>query len=55
VPLTSKVTLQVLPPIDLREEFGARPDGDEVYDAVTGQMQEALDGLDAERSIPVVG
>jgi 1-acyl-sn-glycerol-3-phosphate acyltransferase len=55
VPLPSKVTLQVLPPIDLRERFGARPDGDEVYDAVTGQMQDALDALDDERTIPVVG
>jgi 1-acyl-sn-glycerol-3-phosphate acyltransferase len=54
-PLPSKVTLQVLPPIDLREEFGARPDGDEVYDAVTGQMQDTLSRLDDERTIPVVG
>ena len=33
-PLPSKITMQVLDPIDLREEFGPRPDLDEVYDEV---------------------
>jgi 1-acyl-sn-glycerol-3-phosphate acyltransferase len=54
-PLPSKITLQVLEPIDLRERFGARPDQDEVYDAVTGEMQDALAALDEERTVPVVG
>ena len=55
LPLPSKITLEVLEPIDLRERFGADPDRDDVYDAVTGEMQEALDALDAERGLPVVG
>ena len=55
LPLPSKITLQVLPPVDLRERFGARPDRDEVYDAVTTEMQDALSALDEERTIPVVG
>jgi hypothetical protein len=55
LPLPAKITLEVLPPIDLRERFGARPDHDEVYEAVTGQMQDALTALDEQRGIPVVG
>ena len=42
-------------PIDLREEFGEDPDIDEVYNHVTGVMQETLDGLAAERRFPVLG
>jgi 1-acyl-sn-glycerol-3-phosphate acyltransferase len=55
VPLPSKITIEVLPPIDLREEFGADPDVDEAYDHITGAMQEALDALAAERRLPVLG
>jgi 1-acyl-sn-glycerol-3-phosphate acyltransferase len=55
-PLPSKITVEVLPPIDLRERFGAKPDHEEIYDEVTGEMQEALDELAEERSpIPLVG
>ena len=32
LPLPAKITVEALPPIDLREEFGADPDLDEVYD-----------------------
>jgi hypothetical protein len=45
----------VLPPIDLRREFGADPDLDEVYDHLVRQMQETLDALAAERRFPVIG
>jgi len=55
IPLPAQVTLQVLPPMDLRAEFGAEPDRREVYDAITGEMQRALDELAAERDVPVVG
>ena len=44
-----------LPPIDLRREFGADPDLDEVYDHLVRQMQETLDALAAERRFPVLG
>jgi 1-acyl-sn-glycerol-3-phosphate acyltransferase len=54
-PLPAKITVEVLPPIDLQEEFGPDPDLDEVYEAVTGQMQDALDALAAERRFPVIG
>jgi 1-acyl-sn-glycerol-3-phosphate acyltransferase len=55
LPLPSKLTLEVLPPIDLGEEFGADADHGDVYDEVTTQMQDKLDELAAERSLPLVG
>ena len=54
-PLPAKITTEVLPPIELREQFGSEPDVDEVYEHVTRQMQEALDALAAERRFPVIG
>jgi 1-acyl-sn-glycerol-3-phosphate acyltransferase len=55
IPLPAKVTIEVLAPIDLREQFGPEPDLDEVYEHVTRLMQETLDGLAAERRFPVIG
>jgi len=55
IPLPAKMTSDVLPAIHLREQFGEEPDIDEVYEHVTGVMQEALDGLAAERRYPVIG
>ncbi len=55
VPLPAKITTEVLPAIDLREQFGPEPDVDEVYDHVTRVMQEALEGLAAERRYPLIG
>ncbi len=55
IPLPAKITIEVLAPIDLTEQFGAEPDLDEVYDHVHRVMQEALDSLAAERRFPVIG
>ena len=55
VPLPAKITVEALPPIYLRDEFGADPDLGEVYDHVIRQMQETLDALAAERRLPVIG
>ena len=55
IPLPAKLTTEVLPAIDLLEEFGEEPDLDEVYEAVTGRMQDALDALASERRLPVIG
>jgi 1-acyl-sn-glycerol-3-phosphate acyltransferase len=55
LPLPAKITVEVLPPIDLREEFGPEPDHDEVHAHVTRLMQETLDALAAERRLPVLG
>ena len=55
IPLPAKITTEVLEPIDLKEQFGEDPDIDEVYEFITGQMQETLDALAAERRFPVIG
>lgn len=55
IPLPAKITVEVLPPIHLREEFGESPDLEEVYDHVMRLMQETLDALAAERRFPVIG
>ncbi|HEX8087178.1 MAG TPA: lysophospholipid acyltransferase family protein [Solirubrobacteraceae bacterium] len=55
IPLPAKITVETLPPIDVREEFGDDPDLDEAYDHITRLMQETLDALAAERRFPVVG
>jgi len=55
VPLPSKITMQVLEPIDLAERYGRNPDVDEIYEDITRRMQDTLNGLQAERRLPVVG
>lgn len=55
IPLPSKITIQVMRPIDLRERFGDDPDPDYVYDEVIDQMQDVLDSLSEERRLPVIG
>jgi len=55
IPLPSKITIETLPAIDLRREFGPNPDLGEVYDHVVRVMQETLDALAAERRLPVIG
>jgi 1-acyl-sn-glycerol-3-phosphate acyltransferase len=55
IPLPAKITIQVLPPIDLREQFGPEPDVDEVYDEIVGRMQATLTALASERRLPVIG
>ena len=55
IPLPAKISVQVLPPIHLRREFGRNPDIDEVYDEVMRRMQATLDSLAEERRLPVIG
>jgi 1-acyl-sn-glycerol-3-phosphate acyltransferase len=55
IPLPAKITVEALPPIHLREEFGPEPDVDEVYEHIVRLMQETLDALAAERRFPVLG
>ncbi|WP_081685881.1 1-acyl-sn-glycerol-3-phosphate acyltransferase [Candidatus Solirubrobacter pratensis] len=55
IPLPAKITVEALPPIHLREEFGPDPDVDEVYERIVRTMQETLDALAAERRFPVIG
>ncbi len=55
LPLPAKITIETLPPIDLRAEFGPDPDLDDIYDHVLRLMQDTLDALSAERRLPVLG
>jgi 1-acyl-sn-glycerol-3-phosphate acyltransferase len=55
IPLPAKITIEVLPPIDLEDRFGTRPAHGEIYDAITGEMQDVLSDLQDERTLPVVG
>jgi len=55
LPLPAKITIEVLPPIDVVERFGPDADHEEVYEEVTGEMQETLSVLQRQRSMPVVG
>jgi 1-acyl-sn-glycerol-3-phosphate acyltransferase len=55
IPLPAKITIDALPPLHLRDEFGPHPDVDEAYDHVLRLMQETLDALAAERRLPVLG
>ncbi len=55
LPLPAKITIETLPPINLRQEFGPDPDPSEVYDHLTRVMQETLDALASERRLPVLG
>jgi 1-acyl-sn-glycerol-3-phosphate acyltransferase len=55
IPLPAKIAIEVLDPIDVREEFGKNPDLDEVYEAIVTRMQATLTALQAERRLPVIG
>src|SRR5437763_2380811 len=55
IPLPAKITIETLPAIDIRAEFGEEPNLDEVYDYIIRLMQDTLDALAAERTMPVLG
>jgi 1-acyl-sn-glycerol-3-phosphate acyltransferase len=55
LPLPAKITIEVLPPVDLRERFGPSPDHRRAYEELTAEMQDALSGLAEERTAPVIG
>ena len=55
VPLPAKIVTEVLPAIDLVEEFGPEVDVDAAYDEILARMQTALDSLASERRYPVIG
>jgi 1-acyl-sn-glycerol-3-phosphate acyltransferase len=55
VPLPAKITVEVLPPIYLREQFGQEPDVSEINRHVLSEMQGKLDELAAERRFPFIG
>jgi 1-acyl-sn-glycerol-3-phosphate acyltransferase len=55
IPLPAKITIETLPCIHLRDEFGEDPDVTEIYDHVLRLMQDTLDALAAERQLPILG
>src|SRR5215210_7682615 len=55
IPLPSKIVVRALPKIDVKERLGAKADPEDAYELVTETMQRALDKLDDERSLPVLG
>ena len=55
IPLPAKITVRALPKIDLHKRLGPDPDVEDAYELVTSTMQRALDKLDEERRLPVVG
>ena len=56
LPLPAKISIEVLSPIDLREELGGtRGDPDEGYELVTARMQNALRKLAEARTLPLIG
>lgn len=55
VPLPAKITVNVLPAIDLRSELGADADAEGGYDLVTRRMQDPLDELADARAFPLIG
>src|SRR3954449_11371500 len=55
IPLPAKITVEVLPPIYPREQFGREPDVNEINRYVLSEMQGKLDELAAERRFPFLG
>jgi 1-acyl-sn-glycerol-3-phosphate acyltransferase len=55
VPLPAKITVRVLPRIDLDTQLGDDAGVEESYEVVTDQMQRALDELADERTVPILG
>lgn len=55
IPLPAKISIRVMPPIDLREKLGRNGDVEEGYRIVTSRMQRTLTRLSNQRSLPVVG
>jgi 1-acyl-sn-glycerol-3-phosphate acyltransferase len=60
LPLPSKVTVELGPAIDWRDEYGPEAADDDdlvcrLYDQVVDQMQATLDRLASERRLPIIG
>ncbi len=55
IPLPAKITIETLPAIEVRAEFGSEPDVDEVYEHLMSLMQDTLETLATERRMPILG
>jgi 1-acyl-sn-glycerol-3-phosphate acyltransferase len=54
-PLPAKITIRVLPPIDLAAELGSGATAEAGYRLVTERMQSTLSDLAEDRTLPVLG
>jgi hypothetical protein len=50
IPLPAKITIEVLPPIDVSEM-----EVDEAYELVLERMQRSLSSMQSQRRLPVIG
>jgi 1-acyl-sn-glycerol-3-phosphate acyltransferase len=55
LPLPAKISIQVLPKIDLQERYGEDPDVQEINRDLLESMQDVLTTLSEERRLPVIG
>ncbi len=55
VPLPAKITVRVLPPIDLGERYGKNQDVTEIDRDVRAQMQDVMNSLAEDRKLPLIG
>jgi 1-acyl-sn-glycerol-3-phosphate acyltransferase len=55
LPLPAKITVRVLPPIDLSERYGKDPDIAEIDRDIRAQMHDVLTSLAEDRRLPVIG
>jgi 1-acyl-sn-glycerol-3-phosphate acyltransferase len=55
LPLPAKITIQVLPKIDLEDRYGEDPDVQEISRDLLESMQDVLTALSDERRLPVIG
>ena len=55
LPLPAKISVRVLPPIDLRERYGKDPDVAQIDRDIRAQMQDVLTSLAEDRRLPVIG
>jgi len=54
-PLPSKISIRVLPPLDLRQRLGNNPTIEDGYRLVTATMQRSLSRMAKQRTVPVLG
>jgi len=55
IPLPSKITIRMLPRLDVRESLGPDPGPEEGYRLVTSPLRRTLTGLFDKRRLPVIG
>jgi hypothetical protein len=55
IPLPSKITIRVMPPIDLRKKLGPDGDVEKGYRLVASRVQRTPTRPQGQRSLPVVG